>query len=332
MRSVVLLYPECTIALMGDFNVNSLDMSRGRLPLYYLTLLNTLGFHPLILRPTRVNQYSATLLDQIWTNNTTTIIESGIVLSDITDHFPIFADFIFSTDLRVAQNHIQIRRRLCTKEAQVKLKTELRLVDWSLLEGIYDVNTLYDGFIDIVTRLYNRYCPVTIHKIKKIDLEKPYITNEIKNEIIEKRRLQKLCYTRPITYRDLFKMQRNKVNQLVKCAREAYYKTKLQQCGSSTKDSWRTLNSLLGQARGNKVCDEFLIGESITTDKHVIVEEFNQYFTSVGSRLAEAYQGYLLGVASKQLRLLHGRVRDSTIVVNSLSPQMRELVEDAIAS
>ena len=41
---------------------------------------------------------------------------------------------------------------------------------------------------------------------------------------------------------------------------------------------------------------------------------------------------YLLGVASKQLRLLHGRVRDSTIVVNSLSPQTSELVEDAIAS
>ena len=41
---------------------------------------------------------------------------------------------------------------------------------------------------------------------------------------------------------------------------------------------------------------------------------------------------WILGVASKQLRLLHGRVGDSTIVVNSLSPQMRELVEDAIAS
>ena len=41
---------------------------------------------------------------------------------------------------------------------------------------------------------------------------------------------------------------------------------------------------------------------------------------------------WILGVASKQLRLLHGRVGDSTIVVNSLSPQMSELGEDAIAS
>ena len=41
---------------------------------------------------------------------------------------------------------------------------------------------------------------------------------------------------------------------------------------------------------------------------------------------------WILWVASKQLRLLHGGVGDSTIVVNSLSPQMSELVEDAIAS
>ena len=34
----------------------------------------------------------------------------------------------------------------------------------------------------------------------------------------------------------------------------------------------------------------------------------------------------------EQLRLLQGQVGDSTILVNSLSPQMSELVEDAIAS
>ena len=45
------------------------------------------------------------------------------------------------------------------------------------------------------------------------------------------------------------------------------------------------------------------------------------------------WDSYLdIGVASKQLRVLHGRVGDSTIVVNYLSPQMSELVEDGIAS
>ena len=41
---------------------------------------------------------------------------------------------------------------------------------------------------------------------------------------------------------------------------------------------------------------------------------------------------WILGVVSKQLRLLRGRVGDSTIVVSFLRPQMSELVEDAAAS
>ena len=41
---------------------------------------------------------------------------------------------------------------------------------------------------------------------------------------------------------------------------------------------------------------------------------------------------WILGVVSEQLRLIHGRVRDSTASVNSLSPQMSELLEDAVAS
>ena len=50
------------------------------------------------------------------------------------------------------------------------------------------------------------------------------------------------------------------------------------------------MKSLLGQSRGEEVCGEFIIDESVTTDKYVIVEEFNRYFSSVGSELAEAHK------------------------------------------
>ena len=48
---------------------------------------------------------------------------------------------------------------------------------------------------------------------------------------------------------------------------------------------------------------------------------------------ANGRSAYVLGVVSKKIKLLHGRVGDSTCTsVNSLSPQMSELVEDAVAS
>ena len=59
---------------------------------------------------------------------------------------------------------------------------------------------------------------------------------------------------------------------------------------------------------------------------------FKFLFSVLHCNNASSLLTWRLGVVSKQLRLLHGRVGDSVIVVNSLSTQMSELVEDAIAS
>ena len=45
---------------------------------------------PLIDRPTRITTYSATLLDNIFTNVFDNKIKSGIFVSDLTDHYPVF--------------------------------------------------------------------------------------------------------------------------------------------------------------------------------------------------------------------------------------------------
>jgi len=47
------------------------------------------GFFPLIDKPFRISS-SATLLDNIWTNNLTCEITSAIVTDSISDHFGIF--------------------------------------------------------------------------------------------------------------------------------------------------------------------------------------------------------------------------------------------------
>ena len=47
---------------------------------------------PLTTRPTRVTANSATLIDNIFTNNTCNMgsLLQGVFVTDITDHYPIF--------------------------------------------------------------------------------------------------------------------------------------------------------------------------------------------------------------------------------------------------
>ena len=46
---------------------------------------------PLISKPTRITANSATLIDNIFTNDSTHYLKCGLLFTDIYDHFPVFA-------------------------------------------------------------------------------------------------------------------------------------------------------------------------------------------------------------------------------------------------
>ena len=50
----------------------------------------SIGLYPLIDKLSRITQYSATLIDNIFTNELTNQIISGLLINDISDHLPIF--------------------------------------------------------------------------------------------------------------------------------------------------------------------------------------------------------------------------------------------------
>ena len=82
---------EKQIFLAGDFNINSLDYSRNTKVRDFFNLAFQNSIFPVINRPTRVTETSATIIDHIFTN---TIIDSslrsGIGKTDISDHFAVF--------------------------------------------------------------------------------------------------------------------------------------------------------------------------------------------------------------------------------------------------
>ena len=87
------LHKENTIVyIMGDYNINLLNSDTHSPLRLFLDLMCSNMLVPLITRPTQVTANSATLIENIFTNNmcnSGTIIQ-GVVVTDITDHYPIF--------------------------------------------------------------------------------------------------------------------------------------------------------------------------------------------------------------------------------------------------
>ena len=69
-------------------------------------LENMLAFHqyPTLTLPTRITQYRATLIDNIFSNNGNLDSQlSGIIVSDISDHFPCVYSFTKSNKFKTPQ-------------------------------------------------------------------------------------------------------------------------------------------------------------------------------------------------------------------------------------
>ena len=82
-----------SIFVCGDVNIDILKHESN--------IVYSIGLYPLIDRPKRISNHSFSLIDNICTNvvNQTTL--SGILLSDITDHLPIFVLCIYPTHIQI---------------------------------------------------------------------------------------------------------------------------------------------------------------------------------------------------------------------------------------
>ena len=108
---------------MGDFNLNLLNQQFHQFTIEFLDTMYANMLLPLITLPTIITWHSATLIDNIFTNDMENYAFSGLVLTDISDDLPIFtmsnekieekdeASYVVYRD-KSAKNVAEFRRRL----------------------------------------------------------------------------------------------------------------------------------------------------------------------------------------------------------------------------
>ena len=65
---------------VGDFNINLLDNNYNKHVQYFIDSIYSLGFRPLIDKPTRVTNDNNSLINNIFTNNNYSHIYNGILI------------------------------------------------------------------------------------------------------------------------------------------------------------------------------------------------------------------------------------------------------------
>src|ERR1043165_7281815 len=151
-----------------------------------------------------------------------------------------------------------------------------------------DPSMAYTLFIDKYKHLYDTAFPIVHCTTNKRHVYKqPWMSKALFKSCNVKDRLY-LKYIKHPTHanRASFNSYRNKFKQIRRAAERTYYTDRIMNCENDLKKTWTVIKTLLSKNDISLAVDSFLIDNIEVTDKAVIANKFNKFFTEIGPTLA----------------------------------------------
>ena len=285
---------ELTIA--GDFNIDLLKYKNKPAFSEFMETIFTFAVYPTITFPTRITPYSATLIDNIFCKFSPNFASNitGILTNRISDHQPYFIG-ISNLHNIPARNHRLVEFRNFGPEAVNNFKRELVTRLTPTNEQFHDdVNLDFNNFHDTLCKAKDENFPLVKAKYNKYKHKNsPWITNALMKSIKKRDKLyKKLKMTpRPSTVYENRSLQLRNFNKilrrLINAAKKDYYADLFERNKTDMKKTWSTINNVLNKkATPNSYPDSFEINDNSVSNKTVIANEFNSFFTDIGPKLS----------------------------------------------
>ena len=305
--------------LLGDFNLDLIKADSNDLTNQFLDILFSSGFIPLITKPTRVTSHSATLIDNIFTN----ILDdsqsvNGLLCTEIADHIPIF--HIRKLNLEKNKPAKSFNRVINNKNMD-NFVSIISKHSWSISN--LSPNDAYNQFYSQLIEVYDKCFPIKKNNKQKC-IDKPWITAGFKKSIKQKNKLYKKFVKSPTVANERkFKAHRNKLNSLLRLAKQNHYKFLLDKSKSSVSDTWKVINSLLKTKKDTKHYPKtFQINNNFESDPKQISDSFVSYFSNVGINLSNKIPDTNKSIDS----YLKGDFRESCFFNPTDSGEIEEIV------
>ena len=286
----------CLIA--GDYNMNLLQLpSRDKFADFF-DMMCTSGFFPQITYPTHFTRRSCTLIDQIYCHsphNVTFKTTSSILVSAISDHFACCASLHISRPTKSCPKYIIINST--SDKAMADFRNELSNINlFSLISNDLDTdpNLSYEPIHTILTETKDKNMP---RKTVKYNRYKHKLSTWITTGIVKSIKYRDTLYKKlkildPDTPEyDINKTNLDTYNKILKknirMAKQKYYKNEFDRYKNDIKKTWECINNILQNKKSKQQYPKsFLINGTKISDRHIVADKFNKYFTLIGPELA----------------------------------------------
>lgn len=276
------------VFLAGDYNINLLNYDAHSETDNFLNLMSDNQFYPLITLPTRFSNTGCTLIDNIFTNSLNDNYKPGILISDISDHLPVYCIRNNDTSCSVgkAPDHTTSYRLMDDNRIQVFLD-KLAVVHWNLPD--HDTNVSYNHFFHVFMNLYDECFPVVTKKANSFRCNtKPWFTAALNKSVRKKIKLYNIwLHTRSATDLCKYKKYKNKLTSVLRAAEQSYYATRFSEIQGNAAKTWQLIKKVLPNSskKNSAICIKR--DDELTDDPQVLSNLFNNFFASIGNNLAK---------------------------------------------
>ena len=286
LRHILQFLPDNGTFLMGDFNINLLNKVPDS---DYEEVIYSSGFTPLISVATHVRPNSKpSCIDNIFSNETTNITLTGTLLDNITHHYPIFQ---FS-NLTCPQQHVEKQKQFYDFRTS-NIHSFVKELGPTLSNIIPSTN--FSEFTDAFNNTLDKHCKLSKPKTtKRTPQNNLWITDGI-IEAIQRKHELKTVWIKSITkdhplgnpyHSDKFKKYRKALTNIISKAKKNHLTSKFSDCKDDRKKTWAIINGLRGKSK-KTLKPSFIIDKKRVTERRIIANAFNKYFTSIATKLNE---------------------------------------------
>ena len=276
-----------TFILGTDQNIDYLKINEHANTARFLDMNLDHGLIPSITRPTRISHSSATLIDNIYSNNIGQS-ESAILLSGMSDHLPCC---LFLGKKQRSKDTVTITSRKLNDAKINSIRNEISHIDWDITLENLNTDQSYNVFLHQTITALDKYAPKQKVTIRSCNMTREeWMTNGLikSSKVCDNLYKQQLGSAKGSLINVKYTIYRNKFNSLKRVAKKDYYLRKILNFKNDSKKLWQLLNSVVGKTRNKldlpdkiKDANDVLVHGSVA-----IANTFCKFFAGVGPNLA----------------------------------------------
>ena len=279
-----------TVCITGDINIDALKVDKNDNIDNYFNSVHSFGFKNSVMVPTRITEKSSTLIDHFYYNTLQNEIFTSIVLSDISDHFPILISIKKSKSL-IKEHSIYKRNYSKLNHDEFKLDLNLMIeqlnTETEICNDNININEKFEMLNHGLTELINHHAPLQKLSRREAKLsQKPWLTSGILKSIQIKNKLYRKLCRRKFKNKELlalYKTYRNKITHLKERSKQSYYHKLLLDNKGDVKKTWKVINAVINKKKNTiNLPSKLEIDSEVITNSNEILDKLNNHFASVG--------------------------------------------------